>query len=157
MRRAFLVTSVLILAVAARAADWPNFTGGGDFTPPDEGRKLVDHLDDAPVLWHLKHHMGVGKGLYPGSLRECRDRGIEAFYGGTSTPVVSDEIVYVSYFKPNGKVPAKREGWRTMPEKNLDLLPDWFFSVTADDCLIAVDAETGQVKWRAVDVRKERI
>ena len=95
--------------------------------------------------------MGMGKGLYPGELGTARDHGIEPFYGGTATPIVADGTVFVTYFKPDGKTPAKREGWRTMSDKNLDLLPKWFFSVTASDILVAVDARTGKIKWEAVE------
>ena len=32
-------------------AEWPMFTGDGDRTPTRQGIQLVDHLDDAPMLW----------------------------------------------------------------------------------------------------------
>ncbi len=142
-------TSLIVAALAcsgAGAADWPNFLGDGDRTPPKQGQALVDHLDDAPVLWELKHPMGVGKGLYPGHMRLAREHGIEPFYAGAASPVVAGGTVYVSYYKPDGKVRAKVEPWRTVSEPK-EFLPDWFFSVTADDILVAVDAETGKIKW----------
>ncbi len=161
MLRRVLAVAVLVAVVgpglraAPARADWPMFIGDGDRTPPKQGTELVDHLDDAPVLWQLDHHMGVGKGLYPGTLRYARDHGIEAFYGGTASPIVAGGTVYVTYFKPDGRVPAKRKGWRTMDRpENLALLPDWFFSVTADDCLLAVDSRTGEVRWHAVEEGK---
>jgi len=138
----------------APGADWPMFIGDGDRTPPKQGTPLVDHLDDAPAVWKLHHHMGVGKGLYPGELQTARAHGIEPFYGGTATPIVAGGTVFVAYFKPNGKVPAKREQWRTMGEKHLDLLPKWFFSVTADDMLVAIDAATGKIRWEAAEKNK---
>ncbi len=144
----------LAICGTAVAADWPMFIGDGDRTPPKQGLNLVDHLDHATVLWTLQHHMTVGKGLYPRTVRESRERGIEPFYGGASSPIAADGLVFAAYHKPNGKVKAKRTPWRTMGEDNLALLPDWFFSVTADDCLLAVDAVTGAVKWEAVEENK---
>ncbi len=131
-------------------ADWPMFIGDGDRTPAKTGQALVAHLDDAPISWTLKHHTGVGKGLYPGHLRLSREHGIEPFYGGASSPIVADGMVYVTYFKPDGKVPAAVRPWRTVDDPR-ELLPPWFFSVTADDVLLAVDARTGRVRWENVE------
>lgn len=157
-RRLLVVFACWLLAGVSPSvvtgADWPMFIGDGDRTPTKQGTPLVDHLDDAPAVWKLHHHMGVGKGLYPGELQTARAHGIEPFYGGTASPIVADGTVFVTYFKPNGKVPAKREGWRTMDGENLDLLPKWFFSVTADDILVAVDAGTGKIRWEAVEKNK---
>lgn len=158
MKRVAAVCVVLLAAglccrPAPAEADWPMFIGDGDRTPSRQGVPLVDHLDDAPVLWELKHHMGVGKGLYPGHLKLSRAHGIEPFYGGASSPIVAGGTVYVSYFKPDGKVPAKVESWRTVsdPQK---YLPSRFFSVTADDVLLAVAAKTGEIKWEKVEKGK---
>jgi len=133
--------------------DWPMFIGDGDRTPPKTGQPLVDHLDDAPLLWELKHPMGVGKGLYPGHLKLSREYGIEPFYGGAASPIVVDGTVYVAYFKADGKVPAIIEPWRTVSDPE-QFLPPWFFSVTADDILLAVDAETGRIRWEQVEKGK---
>jgi len=153
-----IVGPVLLLACAfaapAALADWPSFVGDGDRTPPKQGVELVDDLNEAVLLWELDHHMGVGKGLYPGGLKAARARGIEPFYGGTASPIVAGGKVFVTTFKPNGEVPARREGWRTMGEENLGLLPGWFFSVTADDVLVAVDTKTGELAWEAIEKNK---
>lgn len=159
MQRRLLTTLICLLLInvsesGVSRADWPMFIGDGDRTPPEQGTLLVDHLDDAPAVWKRDHHMGVGKGLYPGELQTARAHGIEPFYGGTAAPIVADGTVFVSYFKPNGKVPAKREEWRTMGDKNLDLLPKWFFSVTADEMLVAIDAATGKIRWEAAEKNK---
>ena len=152
--RTVLAIACLVRAAAAGDGDWPMFIGDGDQTPPQRGQQLVDHLDDATVAWKLDHHLGVGKGLYPDQLTTARAHGLEAFYGGTATPIVADGTVFVTYFKPDGKTPARREGWRTMPDEKLDLLPKWFFSVTADDILVAVDAQTGKIRWEVVEQGK---
>ena len=151
-RTLWLCVMVAVLFSPVRA-DWPMFIGDGDRTPSRQDLRLVDHLDDAPMVWELEHHMGVGKGLYPGHLKLSRELGIEPFYGGASSPIVADGTVFVSYFRPDGKVAAQVEPWRTVdnPEQ---YLPKWFFSVTADDILVAVDAETGKVRWEAVEKGK---
>jgi len=143
----------LCLGSKVAGADWPMFIGDGDRTPPKQGNTLVEHLDDAPILWELKHHMGVGKGLYPGHLKLSAEHEIEPFYAGASSPIVAEGTVFVSYFKPDGKVRAQVEPWRTMSEPK-KLLPPWFFSVTADDILLAVDAKTGRIKWKKVEKGK---
>ncbi len=159
MSRFYLITFVLLLSVnGVQAADWPTFLGDGDRTPPhNKDIELVDDLQAMRQVWHTDHHMGVGKGLYPGPLRKVREeyKVKEPFLGGASSPIVADGMVYVSYYKPDGKHPANREGWRTMDKaENLALLPDWFFSVTATDRLAAFDAKTGELKWEAVEEDK---
>jgi outer membrane protein assembly factor BamB len=153
MNRSLCLSLVVTALVATARADWPMFIGDGDRTPPQQGLRLVDHLDDAPMLWELEHHMGVGKGLYPGHLKLARALGIDPFYGGASSPIVADGMVYVSYYRPDGKVPARVEPWRTVDDPE-QYLPKWFFSVTANDILLAVDAETGEIRWEAVEMGK---
>ncbi|MFW6061509.1 MAG: PQQ-binding-like beta-propeller repeat protein [Planctomycetota bacterium] len=166
MNRALLAVTVLSLvglillsgpAAPAQppeaAPDWPMFIGpDGSRVPTVQGYELVDDLGTMRQTWKLERHTGVGKGLYPGTIRRCRELGIEPFYGGAANLIIADGKVFCSYYKPDGEHPAEPEGWRTMdsPEK-LAPLPDWFFSVTADDILLAVDAETGELLWEAVE------
>lgn len=131
--------------------DWPMFIGpDGSRVPTVQGYSLVDDLGAMRQAWKLQHHTGVGKGLYPGTLRKCRELGIEPFYGGAANLIIVDDIIYCSYYKPDGKNPAKPVGWRTVDDP-ASLLPEWFFSVTADDILLAVNAQTGQILWQAVE------
>ena len=147
-----LASVAFLMGASPSAGDWPSFMANGDRTPPRQGLRLVDHLDHAPILWSLDRHFTVGKGLYPGHLRRARAMGIEPVYGGASSPIVADGRVFYAAYRPNGTVPTRRTGWRTMDSaENLALLPDSFFSVTGDDLLIAVDARTGEVRWEAVE------
>ncbi|MGC9455399.1 MAG: PQQ-binding-like beta-propeller repeat protein [Phycisphaerae bacterium] len=124
----------------------------GDRTPEVQGIELVDDLNAMRKVWHFRRHMSVAKGLYPGNIRRTIELGYEPFEGGASTPIVAEGKVFVNYYKPDGEVPADVEGWRTMDsEENLRMLPEWFWSVTADDILVAVDAETGELAWEAVE------
>ena len=158
MNKPFRLAFVTVLLSAASAlpaqttanADWPSFIGDGSRVPAKQGYDLVDDLNAMRVTWRLKHHTTVGKGLYPSTLRASAAMGIEPFYGGAANPIVADGTVFVSYYKPDGKVPARPEGWRTV-DKPEEFLPKWFFSVTADDILLAVDAETGKIRWEAVE------
>ncbi len=137
------------------SSDWPMYIESGDRTPPVKGIELVDDLNAIRQAWKFKRHMGVGKGLYPGTLKRLDKMGIEPFQGGAASPVIADGVVFVSYYKPDGKHPAAREGWRTMDSaENLMLLPDWFYSVTADDILVALDADTGKLLWERVEKGK---
>ena len=94
--------------------------------------------------------MGVGKGLYPGHLKLALEHGIEPFYGGASSPIVADGTLYVTYFKPDGKVRAQVEPWRTVDDPKKFLSPG-FFSVTADDVLLAIDARAGKIRWEKTE------
>ncbi len=132
---------------------WPQYIEDGDRTPPVEGLDLVDDLHAIRRAWVFERHMGVGKGLYPGNLRQSRRMGLEPFQGGASSPVIANGTVFVSYYKPDGQAPAKPKGWRTVSDPT-EFLPDWFFSVTADDVLLAVDARTGKLLWERVDKGK---
>ncbi|MFP3937148.1 MAG: PQQ-binding-like beta-propeller repeat protein [Phycisphaerae bacterium] len=139
-------------ALPAAQADWPMMIEDGDRTPPVEGVELVNDLNAMRKVWHFRRHMSVGKGLYPGNIRRTIELGYEPFEGGASTPIVAEGKVFVNYYKPDGEVPAEVEGWRTMgSEEKLRMLPEWFWSVTADDILVAVDAETGELAWEAVE------
>lgn len=69
-------------------SNWPMFIGDGSRTPPKQGTSLIDDLGEMRKVWELGHHMGVGKELYPGTLRKTREMGIEPFYGGTVNPTV---------------------------------------------------------------------
>jgi outer membrane protein assembly factor BamB len=131
-------------------SDWPMFIGNGNRTPPKQGIALIDDLDAIRKVWELDRHMGVAKGLYPGTLRKSRQMGIEPFYGGAASPIVADGTVFCTYYKPDGRVPATVEPWRTVSDPKA-LLPSWFFSISANDILIAVDAGTGRMKWEAVE------
>lgn len=131
-------------------ADWPMFIGNGNRTPPKQGIALIDDLNAMHKVWELGHHTSVGKGLYPGTLRAARAMGIEPFYGGAASPIVADGTIFLSYYKPDGVVPAAIEPWRTVSDPK-SLLPPWFFSVTADDILLAVNAHTGKVKWEKIE------
>lgn len=159
MRRFTLLVLSILVSLAAGGAwadqkqspDWPMYIGpDGSRVPAVMGHELVVDLNAMRPAWNLRHHTGVGKGLYPGTLRRCAELGIEPFYGGAAVPIVADGTIYLSYYKPDGKHPAKPVGWRTVgnPEQ---YLPKWFFSVSADDILLAVDAESGEIKWQAVE------
>lgn len=155
-----LIATILLaipLASSARAgdkADWPSFVGpDGTRTPNQLGHRLVDDLNEMEPAWVLKHHTSVGKGLYPSTLRRSRELGIEPFYGGASNPIAADGLIFLSYYRPDGKAEARAKGWRTVSDPT-EYLPDWFFSVTADDILLAIDAETGKIRWEAVEKSK---
>ncbi len=149
-----MVLAVFPLALVGSArGDWPSFVGDGDRTPNKGGWALVDHLDKARVTWEFRRFTTVGKGLYPGTLKETRAMGIEPFYGGANSPIVADGRVFLSYYKPNGQAPAAVRGWRTVADPRA-YLPDWFFSVTADDITLAVDARTGKLLWEQVEANK---
>ncbi len=154
---ACLLLAGLIVVSPAKAdlpkadPDWPMFIGpGGTRVPTVQGYELVDDLNAVQPVWKLKHHTTVGKGLYPSTLRECQKRGIKPFYGGAANLVIADDIIYLSYYKPNGKHPAKAEGWRTVGNPK-EYLPDGFFCVGADDILLAVDANKGTILWEKVE------
>lgn len=156
---AALLTAASVEPAAAQqhAGDdaWPMYIECGDRTPPKKGLELVDDLNAIRQAWKFKRHMSVGKGLYPGMVGKARKLGLKPFQGGASSPVIADGKVFVSYYKPNGKAPAKVEGWRTMgSSEKLMMLPDWFFSVTADDILVCLDAETGKLLWERVEKGK---
>lgn len=136
--------------MAQLPGDWPMFISSGNRSSPKQGIDLIDDMNAMHKVWELEKHLGVGKGLYPGPLRNARAMGIEPFYAGASSPIVADGTVYVSYYKPDGMAPAAIEPWRTMDDPK-SLLPEWFFSVTADDILLAVDADTGNVKWEKIE------
>jgi outer membrane protein assembly factor BamB len=154
-----IIAAVAVLAVVCPAqtdsveGSWPMYVESGDRTPPVKGLKLVEDINAIRQVWKFERHMSVGKGLYSGTLRRIGKMGIEPFQGGATSPIIAEGLVFCSYYKPDGGKPAKPKGWRTVPEPE-KVLPPWFFSVTADDVLVAVDAETGKLCWERVEKGK---
>ncbi len=136
------------------APDWPHVAAHNRATPP-QGLKLVDDLAKARKVFETTDaHAGVGKALYGGQRREGEAIGVDVLPGGTSSMIIGDDTIFIAYYRPSGDVKlagdktsfrtvGNREGWN----------PD-IWSIAADDCLVALDAKTGEKKWLAANEGK---
>lgn len=133
----------------ADAGGWPMYHQDGDYVAPETGLDLVDKAADMRLVFNGPMHMGAGKtstGGFKGShIKAAEKAGVDPFNGGTSSPIVADGVIYMSYFRPSGDVVDSG--------RYKDKLMG-FRRVAADDMLTAIDAETGKLKWQAVEKGK---
>jgi outer membrane protein assembly factor BamB len=103
--------------------DWPCYTGpDGAFADPSKV-PLLDDFTQARLVWVSEHEdLGWAKsGLQGGSARYPKS----LHPSGGASLIVAQGLVLAAYFHPQN-------------------------SVVADDVLLALDAATGQVKWKQV-------
>ncbi len=140
-------------AHAARAA-WPMFNGPcGNFVPLRFDVQLVDDLADARLLWVSEEEdIGIAKGPY-GPQRIVAE-GASPHPGGRSSPIVAEGTVYVAFFRPVGP-PYSPESLRTVGTR-AEAPETWWdiWAIDAHDVVVAIDAETGRTKWKAIEQRK---
>jgi len=133
----------------ADGGGWPMYHQNGDYVAPVLGLDLVDKAGDMQLVFNGPVHMGAGKtstGGFKGSHIEAAEKaGVDPFNGGTSSPIVADGVIYTSYFRPSGDVVDSG--------RYKDKLTG-FRRIAADDMLTAIDAETGKLKWQAVEESK---
>ncbi len=134
-------------------SDFPFWRGReGNGTATDTGWELVEDIADAECLWASEEDE------LPGTYN--------IVMGGLGGPVVADGRVYLSYQMPNG--PHFDEEWydKLMPEGPEqedriayyghlagDYGASWLrrrTSITADDIVLCVDAQTGLTIWKRV-------
>lgn len=142
------------VASASHGAGWPMFAAH-NAAPPTQKIDLVDDLRAMRKLFETTDlHAGVGKALYGSQRRLGQAMGIDVLPGGTSSPVLANGTLFISYYRPTGqprlagsdttfRTLNSREGWH--PE---------IWSIAADDCLLAIDARSGQKQWLARHHRK---
>jgi outer membrane protein assembly factor BamB len=131
------------------ASDWPHVAAHNRATPP-QGLELIDDLTQAGKVFETKDaHTSLGKALYGSQRRQGEEIGVAVLPGGTSSMIIGDDTIFIAYYRPSGDVKlagdstsfrtvGSREGWN----------PD-IWSIAADDCLVAIDAKTGEKKWVA--------
>jgi len=148
-----LVCCGWMVASMVGASDWSIFSGDGSFSPPPAGLELVDDLGDARRDWVNPVMTGVGKTSGGGYL-ETLERGAEqAFYGGVDNLIVAEGRVFATFARPSGDAIADRDTiqHRYFSEERKQALPDSTFRIVADDVTVALDAETGETLWEAVE------
>ena len=147
-KRMFTLMTGLALTICvahsahAESGDWPMYHQDGDYVAPKLGLELVDKAQDMRLVFNGPKHMGVGKTRNAGynKAKVADPLGIDAFVGGTSTPIIAGGMLYHSYFRGSGDVvDAGYKG------------PHGYQAIAADDVVTAIDAVTGEVKWEAVE------
>jgi outer membrane protein assembly factor BamB len=168
MRTVIIVLSLTVLAISAHAADalatadpepaWPMYHGPfGNFLARSYGVALRDVLgDDLKPVWTAKARLGMAKGrpwAWQGYIDNCVPPGSDA------APIIAQGMVFATSFRPRGPVPQKIvDELTTGPLKDkaaryiatcgsLDSLA----GVTADDVCVAVDLDSGAIRWEAVE------
>ena len=121
----------------------PFYTASNNYAPTR--RAVVDDANEVKVIWDGPEHMGCGKGLssslFAMTVKAMEDKSI-AFYGGASSLVAADGRVFCYYARPSG--PMVRNPDKTSPSQLVN-------HILADDILVALDAVTGKVVWKAIE------
>jgi len=133
---------------------WPQMQGPhGNFRAAQTGAALVDDLSKARLVWEsetrdfgrAKHTTGTFKSKTPqGRAQKILDilgPDARATPGGWAAPIIGQGKLFVSTFKPAGKL---------YDIQTLDG-PTARAHLEANDLLIALDAKTGKTLWRATE------
>ncbi|MFP3938425.1 MAG: PQQ-binding-like beta-propeller repeat protein [Phycisphaerae bacterium] len=160
-RSGFVCVLILMLACAATALaeapagpGWPNSVSY-DFAPPPTGTDLTDDPQIVRLAWFTPMHTGFGKGGL-GSVMDAIEAGFEPTIGNTAGPVVSDEVLLVSWAQSSGEVTARPESFTDRYFKEDARLEDprvrdTYMRIDADWVTVALDARTGEELWRQVE------
>lgn len=127
---------------------WPSLQGpNGNFTPVRTGKKLVDDLADARLVWESKE-TDFGKAKHTtstfkkaGNIMAILGPDAAARPGGWAAPIIAEGKLFASTFRPSGKtydVQTLRGG----TEKG---------RLEAEDVVIALDAKTGKTIWKVAE------
>ncbi|HXG59862.1 MAG TPA: PQQ-binding-like beta-propeller repeat protein, partial [Planctomycetota bacterium] len=142
----------------AASPEWPMAHGPfGNFTPRRWGHRLVEDLRRARRLWLSEDNdLGYGKGSASGYVAVLFKR--PAHPGSCSGPIVADQRIFSSSFRPSGSVWAENlphlKNMKTpLRDEELRKLQQEL-RLEADDLVLAVDRRTGRTVWKAVEERK---
>jgi outer membrane protein assembly factor BamB len=130
----------------ARTADWPSYLGPNHAfadtqTPPV---RLLDDITQAKLVWRSEEGgIGFGK-AYSGAMKGGFAKGSGLPASGAASPILAGGLVVQFYSLPRGPLAgnAPTEG----PMKEFAS----FWSISADDVVIGIDAATGKTLWKRV-------
>ena len=132
---------------------WPTMQGPyGNFQVARTGVPLVNDLSDARLVWEsqdkdggrAKHTTGTFKAKTPQDgvqkILTVLGPNAPATPGGWAAPIVADGKLFVTTFKPAGKLYDVQSLYGSIAKAHLE----------ADDLLIALDAKTGKTLWKKI-------
>ena len=142
----------LLIEATALQRGWPTVQGpNGNFSVPRSGVKLVDDLSKVRLVWEsedrdagrAKHTTGTFKAKSrDGSIQKILDvlgPNPVTTPGGWAAPIIADGKVFVTSFKPAGKLYEVKSLYGGTAKAYLE----------AENLLIALDAQTGKLLWKA--------
>jgi len=134
---------VVLAGGAGRAADWPTYLGGNNAFSETSGVKLIDDMSQVKPLWSFDDKgMGFGKAV-SSAARDGFAKGTGLAYGGEASLIVADGKVIHFYTTPTGDAM-----WQSGDAIADEFKP--FHKISADETVIALDAVTGEVRWKQV-------
>ena len=175
MRTCHALAAVLIAGtatlLAGEAPGWPYYLGpNSNLSATETGVALVDDLGKAALVWKSEaktppgaaqsQRYGRGHGWHRISLNDFNERKLPLRDGGTTTSgggvplpggganslLVSNGVVYCTYFSPSGDVIDADEAAKRSPGGEGTWSPS-YWKVSADDVIVAIDAATGKTRW----------
>lgn len=127
---------------------WPAIHGPyGNFVVPQTGITLVEDLSQAQRVWEseendfgqAKHTTGTFKGR--GKVAEVLGPDAKKYPGGWAAPIIAEGKLFATSFRPTGKVYDVKTLFDDTEPAYLE----------AEDLLIALDAKTGKLLWKAAE------
>ncbi len=146
----------------SKDASWPNYGGPAGFgrTAKPSGAVLVDDIGEAKVMWRSEEHIGQMLAPLTRFMYKWADASTIRTSAGSSSPILEDGRIFVhlryprgdDYYLDDGRHgphhmvdEAKQAGYAELPgfakEKILQ---------SADEVMVAMDAQTGKTLWKAV-------
>ena len=146
----------------SKEASWPNYGGPAGFgrAAKPAGAKLVDSIGEAKVLWRSEEHIGQMLSPLTRFMRTWRDASGIRTSAGSSSLILEDGRIFVhlrnprgdDYYLDNGRhgphnmvEDAKKAGYAELPDFAKEKILQ-----SADEVMVAMDAQTGKTLWKAV-------
>lgn len=145
MLRTVALFALVIAGGAAETPSWPMVTGPrGDWSSPRSGHHLVPDFDLVRLAWMSEPVLGRVRIGRTAAGAAARGQAVPQ-PGSCSSPIVAGGKVFITDYQPAGETVVKKDA------EGLDAVAASPFRVAADDVLVAIDAATGRLAWRAVE------
>ena len=146
----------------SKDASWPNYGGPAGFgrAAKPAGAALVDSIGEAKVLWRSEEHIGQMLSPLTRFMYGWRDASGIRTSAGSSSPILEDGRIFVhlryprgdDYYLDNGRhgphnmvEDARKAGYAELPDFAKEKILQ-----SADEVMVAMDAQTGKTLWKAV-------
>ena len=136
-------------AANADESGWPCYSGpGADFSASSGAGELISDLSNAKQLWKSEAYVPHGKGHNPQGNKLHRGKPS----GGGASPIVAEGKVFIWFYQPSGEAYDKIrfEEAKASSRYGADDADPKTWQISADEVVLAIDAETGKTAWKQV-------
>ncbi len=146
----------------SKDASWPNYGGPAGFgrAAKPTGAPLVDGIGEAKVLWRSEEQIGQMLAPLTRFMYKWGHASTIRTSAGSASPILEDGRIFVhlsyprgdDYYLDNGRNgphhmvdEAKKAGYAELPDFAKEKI-----LLSADEVMVAMDAQTGKTLWKAV-------